>query len=213
MVLWNRITHNESIDDWRDFFMRFTWKHPMSRISRYAFCPERTKKFCSLYESSSGLDEIIYDENIFSLWVSFFEGNNSAIAFSHLCADDMRKFVVFFPKPLGGSFVWKCYHSSFWKIEEASSRVKLHIDLKRVKKISFYRCMDIKSVKGSLMSSSVWKAGEEMGIVSSSSDFSLLTNALHSPDREIRDDDTHLISVIVENASNHRIILKEECRL
>lgn len=93
--------------------MRIIWKHPMWSKSTNTFCttsPEHLRRFTYC---TTRLDEIIDDDDIFSCWISFFDGYLSLIAFSSDFDTDDSILVLWetLRKSLCRTIIRECYHS------------------------------------------------------------------------------------------------------
>jgi hypothetical protein len=90
--------------------MRIIWEDTMRSKCTHTLCSSSTQHTGCLSNSSSSLDQIIDDDNIFSFWIAFFDGDLTLVSLStHLDTDDtISMFWEALTKPLRSTIIREC---------------------------------------------------------------------------------------------------------
>jgi hypothetical protein len=157
------------------------------------------------------LDEIIDDVDIFAVLVSFLDSDFTLIPFpTDLDTDDfLMKMWEIFLEPLGSTIIREGDDRIIWELEERGCGMEFGIHSEWVEEETFDEGVDVEGMNGGFLFAPGWEVGEEISEVASGGDFSFLGDALHRPDREIWDDDSDLICVVVDDTTDDGVLWEE----
>lgn len=157
------------------------------------------------------MDEIIDDIYIFTVWVSFLDSDFTLVPFlTDLDTDDFLMEVwEIFLESLGSSIIWESNRCNIRKFEKRGRRMELGIYTEGIEEEALDEGVDVEGMNRGFLFAPGWEVGEEIREVASRRDFSFLGDALHRPDREIWDDDSDLIRIVVDDTTDDSVLWEE----
>ena len=192
--------------------MRIFRKYSMWSKGTNRKCPLLPKHDRCLLNRCTRLNQIIYDDNIFSRWISFFQCYNSFVSYTFLSTDNssfLRNCWEILTKSFCSTIIRKYHHFFIMDFEQTRRGMEIRIDTKKIKNRLLNEGMNIKNMNRILRITTRWKWRYQVRKRMCRLGFSFFFDTFRSTHRKIRHNNPNLISSIFYKSKDGIVVFKE----